>query len=503
VDNVVSNAIATELDSYRKDLIADGWIVTVTNAPRHKDLSFLTLNFTNYWAYAVPSNRINGEFLKQYITNWYDLAPNDTNVVVLIGHVTIPHSGYRPQDGHGDHAGAWPADLWYADRTGIWTDTNTLGGISPFTYNYPNDGRWDQDWMPPEADGSPGRPEMAIGRIDFRMMRPYQSIGENISDTQDDTEIRLLKRYLDKIARFRRGQIPYQDDFAAFVRDNLFMKLTQSTMRLQSRAWKSEITHPARYYDDLFQAGAAKLFGLHGSYGNYDVFGNVSYDLDRLHSVDQIAQEIASHVPRTMFQVFTGSYFGEWFNGANYINSQGQQANYQGRDALRVVIGVPNSSLTATWMDVVPPYSTNGFVWRMDRFLMGAHYGTALQDSLSVYTNASCRHTVILGDPLLRAHPLPPLSGLASSKSGAVVTLNWPLNTNATAGYRILRADAINAAAWQLLDEVPAGSTSWTYTAANPSINFYLVKAQALKTVGEGAYTNTSLGTFTSIISIP
>ena len=158
-------------------------------------------------------------------------------------------------------------------------------------------------------------------------------------------------------------------------------------------------------------------------------------------------------------------------------------------------------------MDVVPPYS-KGFDWRTDRFLMGFHYGTALQDSFAAYPEVSCHHTVILGDPMLRASALPGVSSLSATKVGIKnlgydVSVSWNGNTNATDGYRILWAAFTNSASWQVLAEVSAASTNWIHAATNPSTNVYLVKAQALKATGSGAYTNTSLGTFSQTVIIP
>jgi hypothetical protein len=226
-----------------------------------------------------------------------------------------------------------------------------------------------------------------------------------------------------------------------------------------------------------------------GNYGDFDRIGASATSGPTLHIVSEIAAGSSDDIPRTMFQLFRGSYFGMWLNGTS-LN--------QGRSFLRAVLAVTNASLTSTWID-----NELGSTWRADRFLIGAHYGTALQDTFASLNTFSSRTTVILGDPLLRAHPLSTMTGLTNSKSGATVTLTWPVNTNATAGYRILRGDSTNAIGWQLLTELPAGTTNWQYIATNPSTNVYLIKAQAVKSTGSGAYTNTSLGRFTPTVVIP
>lgn len=195
-----------------------------------------------------------------------------------------------------------------------------------------------------------------------------------------------------------------------------------------------------------------------------------------------------------------GSYYGEWFGG---INGATLSECTQGFDVMRGVIAATNYSLTATWMNALYPVGTRGFDWRTDRFLMGFHYGSALEDTFSVNVGASCRTTVILGDPMLRAHILPPVTGLTASKAGSNVTVSWTGNTNATHGYRILRAASANPTGWQFLTEVGPGTSSWVHAASNPSTNIYLVKPLSLKTTGPGSYTNAGLGVFSTTITIP
>lgn len=112
VDNTVSNAIATELESFKRDLVADGWLVVATNAPRHSDMSYLNFNhatnhhnYTNATASAFTTNKANATALKSYLQSFYTLDTNATNVVFLIGHVTIPYSGSGTYDGHSDNLG--------------------------------------------------------------------------------------------------------------------------------------------------------------------------------------------------------------------------------------------------------------------------------------------------------------------------------------------------------------------------------------------------------------
>ena len=70
--------------------------------------------------------------VKETIAALYRAAPDRLRQVLLLGHVPVPYSGniapdhhYRPT-GNGltpTHQGAWPADIYYGDMVGAWTDT--------------------------------------------------------------------------------------------------------------------------------------------------------------------------------------------------------------------------------------------------------------------------------------------------------------------------------------------------------------------------------------------
>ena len=178
-----------------------------------------------------------------------------------------------------------------------------------------------------------------------------------------------------------------------------------------------------------------------------------------------------------MFQLHFGSWFGEWFHGDT--------------DPMRVVLGMTNSVMTSTWLNV-----WQGTVWRPDRFHLGAPYG--MQDTFAANAQTSCRTTAILGDPMLREHPLAPVESLAAAKSSANIVLSWPSQAAATDGYRIYRATSTNSASWSRMIDLGSGSVGWTNVAPGNGTYAYLIKAMSLKTTTSGSYTNMSIGTFSS-----
>lgn len=53
--------------------------------------------------------------VKSLINSEYQKNTTDLPTVYILGHVAVPNSGDIYPDGHPDHRGAWPADMYYAD----------------------------------------------------------------------------------------------------------------------------------------------------------------------------------------------------------------------------------------------------------------------------------------------------------------------------------------------------------------------------------------------------
>ena len=103
----------------------------------------------------------------------------ENNTVYIIGHVPVPYSGYfsstgtrPPPDGHvegsGNHTGAWPADVFYADFEGIWEDilVKCTTGSQYRHHNIGGDGKFDPSELP-------GKASVDLGRVDFYEMPAF------------------------------------------------------------------------------------------------------------------------------------------------------------------------------------------------------------------------------------------------------------------------------------------------------------------------------------------
>ena len=144
VDSTHADSLVTEIAQLEDDLYNDGWMVTtVVIGPSES-----------------PTD------VKTEITNQYN-SLNDLKALYLLGHIPVPYSGELYPDAHNDHIGAWPADVYYADIDGSWTDVsvNNTSAADPRNVNIPGDGKFDQSKVPSEL-------ELQVCRVDFNDL-PY------------------------------------------------------------------------------------------------------------------------------------------------------------------------------------------------------------------------------------------------------------------------------------------------------------------------------------------
>ena len=113
VDDTMVAPLAPEIAQLRDDLTADGWAVQQITALRSGTAAST----------------------KALIAAAYNDSPSDVadpvarkavKMVYILGHVPVPYSGFAlDPDGHGNRA--LPADGYYGDMDGTWTDAATYG----------------------------------------------------------------------------------------------------------------------------------------------------------------------------------------------------------------------------------------------------------------------------------------------------------------------------------------------------------------------------------------
>ncbi|MBK8563868.1 MAG: T9SS type A sorting domain-containing protein [Saprospiraceae bacterium] len=426
VDVSYSQPLANEIAQLELDLWGDGWNV-------HK----IEVNPSD----AVPA-------VKSLIVNKFQQLP-DLKTVYLLGHVPVPYSGNFYADGHLEsHWGAWPADVYYGEMNGIWTDAivNNTTALDTRTQNVAGDGKFDQSDIPTKA-------ELAVGRVDLTNM-PSFGLGH----------IELTRRYLQKAHAFKTGQlnVPHR----ALVDDNLGIALGAPA----ASGWRN--------FAPMFTADSVQALDYFSTMKNEAYlwsFGGGSGTPTSANGIGS-TQDFANDSLRNIFTMLCGSFFGDWDSPDNF---------------LRAPLASPGWTLTSCWAGN-PPFT-------LHRMAMGEPIGQSLLRTQNAtegdyYPGPQLVHTSLMGDPSLRLHPVKPIDNLTATETVSGVEISWTAPAGETvAGYNIYRAEN------PLGDFVKINSNLVTATSFLDIVQpvdsaLYMVRVVKLETTGSGSYWNMSLG---------
>ncbi|MBR9859535.1 fibronectin type III domain-containing protein [bacterium] len=167
VDSSIYDDLTAELDVYKKDLIGDGYEVTIISYDTNQS-----------------AEDLKGDIIG--LSNTY----SNLTTVFLVGNMPYYYTGEMSPDGHTDHHGAWPSDLMLADVDGSYTDIQVryTNSTDDRLSNEKNDDKTDQSFLSSDAD-------IQIGRIDFTDLPAFsQSL------------ISLYQNYFEKLHEFKTGE---------------------------------------------------------------------------------------------------------------------------------------------------------------------------------------------------------------------------------------------------------------------------------------------------------
>ncbi|MBK8954453.1 MAG: hypothetical protein IPM34_02715 [Saprospiraceae bacterium] len=270
IDSTVNKQLSAKINILKDDLSNEGWFV-------------LTY---------VPSVRESVTDIRSKIANFRSIH-RDLRSVFILGHVKVPYSGNFNPDSHQDHLGAWPADTYYADVDGIWSDISVDNNAASrqANKNVPGDGKFDQSIIPSDV-------ELEVGRVDFFDMPALNK-----------SEMELLGRYLDKNHLWRTGQI--QAEQRGIVLDNFNFRdegFGQSGMKNFSSFFGPGNVFYGNYRDSLLKKSYLCSFGS-GS-GNYTGAAGISNTAN-----------MANDSLQSIFTFLFGSYFGDWDSPNNFLRA--------------------------------------------------------------------------------------------------------------------------------------------------------------------------------------
>ena len=451
MDQSFSLNLSNELARLMSDLAGDGWTVL-----RH-DVARMAVDpantSSNVWA--ARSNELAN--VKSLIMTDYYADTNNVKAVFLFGHVPVPYSGVLAPEGHGLHTGAWPADAYYGDMYGTWTDSSANAAFASDTrnWNVPGDGKFDPTSLP-------GIVQLQVGRVDLANLPAFPQ-----------SEAELLRQYLNKDHNFRHGLITAQR--RGLIDDNFGLSTGEP---LAVNGWRnfapffgaSNIVASSDWLGTL--ASNSYLWGYGCGAGTYTSCSGVG-----------ATANFAASDPQVVFTLFFGSYFGDW-------DSQ--------NDFLRAALGTTNYTLTSAWAG-----RPN---WICHHMALGQTIGFSTlvtQNNYGLYNTGleyNEVHIALMGDPTLRMHIVAPPSALvATTNVSGGVDLSWNASPDTVLGYHVYRATNAAGPFTRLNANLISGTN---YTDSSPTATNYMVRAVKLEVSGSGSYYNASQGIFQTV-SIP
>ncbi len=433
VDATHAASLAPELARLREDLVGDGWTVLRHDVARSQSVSEV----------------------KALIQADYAADPRNVKAVFLFGHVPVPYSGNIAPDGHEDHEGAWPADVFYGDMDGEWTDewVDTTIASRDANHNVPGDGKYDQSDFPSEI-------ELQVGRVDLFDMPAFPA-----------DEEALLRQYLDKDHRFRHKRITALP--RGLIDDNIGdfggEAFAASGWRNFAPFFGPTEVHERDWFSTLDRESYLWAYGC--GFAGYDNAGGIGSTWD-----------FAAIDPRAVFTMLLGSYFGDW----DVQNS-----------FLRAPLATSTYGLTCSWAG--RPH------WFYHHMALGETIGhsarlTQNNGFSGVYQEPNYEsrkvHVALMGDPTLRMHPVAPPSALtATATPSGDVELRWEDSPDTAEGYHVYRARTPAGPFARLSDSLVEG-TRFTDEGAASETYTYMVRAVKRETTPSGSYYNGSQGVF-------
>ena len=434
IDSTFVSTLSSETDLLIKDLEADGWHISTEYVSRTASVSDV----------------------KSLIVFHYTNLP-DLNTLYLLGHIPVPYSGNLNPDAHPDHEGAWPADVFYGDIDGGWTDlyvNNTIASDSR-NHNIPGDGKFDQSKVPSKI-------ELEVGRVDFANLPAF-------TETEED----LLSNYLNKAHEFKTAQyIPLErgvvdeGDFGSFNEG-----FWQNGYRNFVPMFSKTLVHDADYTTSL-SSSYLWSYGC-GAGSNTSVAaldGGTTLTTSKLTTLDL----------ESTFTMLFGSYFGDWDKGNNLLRA----SLASGRTLASVWAGRPN--------------------WHFHTMASGDHIGISAkmsQDKDSYYSSlnlgggfvtAEGVHVALMGDPSIRQYYESAPSDLSIVNNSNLAELAWTASSDPTInGYNVYRRDN---GIWSKLNDTIINTLSFTDYPPFAGVWSYMVKSIKLKTNSSGTFYNESLG---------
>ena len=460
----VASALAADLKTLEADLVGDGWQVVRQIVPGHND---------SLWS--ANTNAIFN--IKESIRALWAAKPGALKAIFILGHVAVPYSGASSEDGHGEHFGAWPADAYYGDITGIFTDKDNLApNASEPRRNQPNDGKFDQAGFPQEADGKAGL-DVAVGRVDFSRL---PGLGRR-------SEVELLRQYLHKDHAFRFAQTVYPNrvvEAAYFGHpfNGTGECINYNALRAATAFCGLQPNQVA--FGDIFQPDHPALVGLQGGFGGAErINTNLAFSRD-LGGSTFTTQDFGDPAkePYVAWYILAGSWFGDWNLPDNL---------------LRASLSTPHYGLLASFgFGVNFRFDAAELGGCVGEVMVATSHGEPAHWSTEPIGYNTIRAFALLGDPTLRLIIAPPPSALRLRRSSGQVSLSWSRSPTVGALYAVYRSTNSLSGPFIRLNDAPIDVAAYIDPSPPSGHLLYEVRAMEKTFSPTGIFTNLSQGIF-------
>ncbi|OJW79636.1 MAG: hypothetical protein BGO69_12980 [Bacteroidetes bacterium 46-16] len=430
VDSLFTDSCAADIARLKDDIRADGWEVIRYDLSRN-----------------MPDTDVHAIIKNEYTNN------PGLKAVLIIGHIAVPYSGDINPDGHPDHLGAWPADVYYGNMDGIWTDVsvNDVSAGYAANKNIPGDGKWDQVSLPSAN-------QLQVSRIDVYDMPAFNK-----------TEVAMMHSYLQRDHMYKMDSLDIvhraliSDNFGAFGGEAFAASGFRNFPPLVGTDSVKSIPFIASLNAESYQWS----YGCGG--GSFTSAGGIGNTTD-----------FANNNVNGIFTMLFGSYFGDWNVTNNFM---------------RAPLCSDTPALTVCW--------SGRPLWQFHHMAMGENIGYSsllTQNNNSLYLSqnfnygANWVHVALLGDLTLRTDYIkPPADLLITSYPDSGATIAWTASPDtAVAGYYVYRSTT----AYGTYDKISGmlAATSFLDTAGTNGLQYYMVRPVKLQSNPSGTYYNLGLG---------
>lgn len=442
VEKNLAPQLAPQLQQFRADLVGDGWQVATTLQPAD-----------------LPPAAMRDTIIARYRADSANLK-----AVLFVGDFLPAYSGDFAPDGVAERIGAQPADVYFGEMNGRWTDSIVYDakGNGVQTPNITGDGKFDQSELPSDV-------ELQVGRLWLGNLPAL-----------NETEAALLKRYFDANHQFRTGaagRVP-ERGYIETSFDNIQPEVSANAFRNIGALFGSGGVKSGRNWEYLRELqDSAYLFSYAGGRGSDTVIG-----INRLTSSLWASQPF-----RSTFTLLYGNNFYDWKRAQNTL--------------LRMPLGGAIPSLAVCWAGNAPNWffhqmGTGGTIGESVRQTQNNSQGYIPGNQLY----ARGVHIALMGDPTLRLHVVKSAVGFSVSTppSRPLVRLEWGLPDDSVQGWHIYRAASIDSP-FTRLTQSPIATSIFHDLAAPDGNNVYLVRPVRLQQSGGGTYWNLGTGILDSV----